>query len=79
MLPRGLSLFFADAIDVDSGRQIFQYIVAQNEFVASRKWIKEMNKVFYRYDYYFYEVDDETEIQKFIEKYGTKAGIYNKY
>lgn len=80
MLPKGMSLFLADIIDEDNGGQFFWYVVGRTEESAFKRFTKEANKTWYRYLYYFYEVENDDEIQRFIEFHpDVKAGIYNKW
>ena len=76
MLPRGLSLFFADVIDVDTQRQYFYYVVGRDYDSAFKRFTKEMNKCFRLYDYYFNEVEDEIELKIYAKSCTVKAGVY---
>lgn len=80
MLPRGLKLFLADVIDVDTQYQYFYYVVGTHYDSAFNRFIKKMNKCFRLYDYYFDEVEDENIIEDFVERHKEiKAGVYDKY
>lgn len=77
MLPRGLNLFYADYIDVDTGYQYIEYVVGRNYDSAFKRWYKETCSCFYVFDYYFYEIEDEESINDFLECHeNIKAGIY---
>lgn len=79
MLPKNLKLFFADVIDEDTNEQYFYYVVGRNEDSAFNRFKKFANKHFYRYAYYFYEIEDEDRIENFIERNNEiRAGIYEK-
>lgn len=79
MLPRGLKLFIADIVDEETQEQEDWYVVGKTYDSAFKKFVKEANKCWYRYSYYFYEVEDNSVIAEFIEYYDDiKAGIYDK-
>ena len=68
MLPRGLKLFYADYIDVCTGKQYKEFVVGRNYDSAFNRWYEETCKAFLVFDYYFYEVEDEETINEFIER-----------
>lgn len=76
-MPRGLQLFYADWIapyEEDAGKE---YVVGKTYDSAFNRWYKDMCDSFYIFDYYFYEIDDEQQIQDFLEEHeNVKAGIY---
>lgn len=77
MLPNGLRLFFADIVDDETDKQTFWYIVGKTSDSAFKRFVKEANATWYKYDYHFYEIEDEKEIRNFIDNHGNiKAGIY---
>lgn len=72
----GLKLFMADVIDEETNEQTFWYVVGKTYDSALKRFIKEANRTWYRYAYYFYEADNET-VEEFIEEdENIKAGIY---
>lgn len=80
MLRNGLKLFIADIIDEDTNGQTFWYIVGKTYDSALKSFIKEANKTWYRYCYYFYEAGDNV-IEEFVEYHGEKnivADIYDR-
>ena len=79
MLQNGLKLFMADIIDENTNEQTFWYIVGKTYDSALKRFIKEANKTWHRYDYYFYEIEDDETIESFIEEHKSiKADIYSK-
>ena len=78
-MPRGLKLFYADYIDDDDRYQYNDYVVGRTYDSAFNRWYKHACDCCYRFSYYFYEVEDEEGIDKFIRRYGKeniKAGVY---
>lgn len=77
MLPKGLKLFMADIVDENTNDQTFWYVVGRTYNSAFNRFVKEADKTWYVYDYYFYEVEDEETIEIFIEENeDIRAGIY---
>ena len=80
MLPRGMKLFVADYIDVDTNWQYYKYVVGMSYNSAFNRWYKDTCKCLREFDYYFDEVEDEEEIKYFVNIHeNIKAGIYDKY
>ena len=80
MLQKGLRLFLADIIEEDTDRQIFWYVAGRTYESAFKRFTAEANKCWYSYRYYFYEVDDDEEIQEFIERHSDiRADIYETW
>lgn len=77
MLPNGLRLFVADVIDKTTGIQEIWYVVDETYDSALESFIEWANEMWDRYDYYFYEADEDT-MEDFIEMNGdVEAGIYD--
>ena len=77
MLPKGLKLFMAEIIDENTNNETFWYVVGRTYNSAFNRFVKEANKTWYRYDYYFYEVEDEEAIENFMEEHESiKADVY---
>lgn len=75
-MVKGLKLFIADVIDEDTNEQTIWYVVGKTYDSAFKRFIKEANKTWCRYLYYFDEADKD-EIRDFIdETENIKAGIY---
>ena len=75
-MNKGLKLFIADVIDEDTGDQTIWYVVGKTYDSAFKRFIKEANKTWYRYLYYFDEASDD-DIRDFIDATeNIKAGIY---
>ena len=75
-MVKGLKLFIADVIDEDTNEQTIWYVVGKTYDSAFKRFIKEANKTWYRYLYYFDEADKD-KIRDFInETENIKAGIY---
>ena len=81
-LPNNLKLFLADVIDDDTTEQEFYYVTDKDYDSALVQFKKFADKCFYRYSYYFYEVEDADEIEEFMEYFESsneiKADIYEK-
>ena len=76
MLPKGLHLYVADIIDVQRQQQTIWYVVAKTYNSALKRFLKEANRVWHIYEYYFFEADDEI-VQDFEDSNDSiKAGIY---
>ena len=76
ILPNGLRLFVADVIDETTGIQEIWYVVDEAYDSALESFIEWANEMWDRYDYYFYEADEDT-MEDFIEMNGdVEAGIY---
>lgn len=73
----GLKLFVADVVDEYNGEQTIWYVVDITYNSAFKRFVKEANKTWDRYLYYFDEADNET-VENFIEMNGdVGAGIYD--
>ena len=76
-LHNGLHLFIADVIDDTTGSQEIWYVVDETYDSALESFIAWANEMWNRYDYYFYEADEDT-MEDFIEMNGdVEAGIYD--
>ena len=74
---KGLKLFIADVIDEDTGEQTIWYVVGKTYDSAFKRFIKEANKTWRIYLYYFDEANED-RVENFIEMNGNvKAGIYD--
>ena len=72
-----LKLFRADIIDSQTKEQTLWTIVEKDYDSALKMFIEEANKTWDRYEYYFYEIEDEDIIQNFLEYYDEIViGIY---
>lgn len=76
-MNKELKLFVADVIDVETGGQEIWYVVDGTYDSALESFIEWANEMWNRYDYYFYEADEDT-VENFIEMNGdVEAGIYD--
>ena len=76
-MVRGLKLFIADIIDENTGDQTVWYVVGKTYDSAFKRFIKEANKMWRTYLYYFDEANED-RVKNFIEMNGNvKAGIYD--
>lgn len=74
---KGLKLFVADVVDVNTGAQEIWYVVDDTYDSALESFIEWANEMWDRYDYYFSEADEDT-MKDFIEMNGdVEAGIYD--
>ena len=75
-VAKGLKLFIADIIDEEDNEQTIWYVVGKTYDSALKRFIKEANRIWNRYSYYFDEADDET-VDKFInENEKIRVGVY---
>ena len=70
MLPKGLKLFLAD-VEIETNEEnivfhTFWYVVGRTYDSALKRFIKEANKTWDRYKYYFFEADEEM-VRNFME------------
>ena len=78
LLPNGLKLFISDIIDTETNKQTFWYIVGKTYNSALERFIKEANKIWHGYSYYFYEANEDI-MEEFMERYtDIKEDIYYK-
>ena len=76
-MVKGLKLFIADVIDEDTNEQTIWYVVGKTYNSAFKRFIKEANKTWRTYLYYFDEANKD-RVENFIELNGNvKAGIYD--
>ena len=76
-MNKGLKLFVADVVDAETGDQEIWYVVDGTYDSALESFIEWANEMWNRYDYYFYEADEDT-LENFIEMNGdVEAGIYD--
>jgi len=76
-LPNGLRLFVADVVDEKTGTQEIWYVVDETYDSALGIFIEWANEMWDRYNYYFYEADEDT-MEDFIEmNEDVEAGIYD--
>jgi hypothetical protein len=76
-MNKGLKLFVADVVDAETGDQEIWYVVDGTYDSALESFIEWANEMWNRYDYYFYEADEDT-LENFIEMNGNvEAGIYD--
>jgi hypothetical protein len=76
-MNKGLKLFVADVVDAETGDQEIWYVVDETYDSALESFIEWANEMWNRYDYYFYEADEDT-LENFIEMNGdVEAGIYD--
>lgn len=76
-MNKGLKLFVADVVDSETGDQEIWYVVDKTYDSALESFIEWANEMWNRYDYYFYEADEDT-VENFIEMNGdVEAGIYD--
>ena len=74
---KGLKLFIADVVDEETNEQTIWYVVGKTYDSAFKRFIKEANKIWYRYAYYFNEADNDA-MENFLEMNGSvEAGIYD--
>lgn len=74
---KGLKLFIADVVDEETNEQTIWYVVGKTYDSAFKRFIKEANKIWYRYTYYFNEADNDV-MENFLEMNGSvEAGIYD--
>ena len=72
-----LKLFRADIIDSQTKEQTLWTIVEKDYDSALKMFIEEANRTWDRYEYYFYEIEDDDIIQNFLEYYDEIViGIY---
>lgn len=77
MLSDGLKIFRADVVDEFTDTQALWNVVAKTYDEALKMFIKEANDVWDIYYYHFYELEDEDEIETFLEYYeNVVEGIY---
>lgn len=77
MLPNGLKLFVADVVDEETNEQEYFYVVGKTYDSSLKRFKKWADKIWWRYAYYFNEVEDKDEIESFKDGYkNIKAGIY---
>jgi hypothetical protein len=79
-LPNGLHLFIADVVDVKTGTQEIWRVVDETYDSALACFIEWANEMLDRYDYYFFEADEDV-VEDFIEWHDGEdidAGIYDK-
>lgn len=77
MLSDGLKIFRADVVDDFRDMPVFWNVVAKTYDEALKMFIKEANDVWDIYYYHFYELEDEDEIETFLEYYeNVVEGIY---
>lgn len=77
MLSDGLKIFRADVVDEFTDTQVLWSVVAKTYDDALKMFIKEANDVWDIYYYHFYELEDEDEIETFLEYYeNVVEGIY---
>ena len=76
-MVKGLKLFVADVVDAETGGQEIWYVVDDTYDSALESFIEWATDMWNRYDYYFYEADEDT-LESFIEMNGdVEAGIYD--
>lgn len=76
-MNKGLKLFVADVVDVETGSQEIWYVVDETYDSALESFIEWANEMWNIYDCYFYEADEDT-LENFIEMNGNvEAGIYD--
>jgi hypothetical protein len=76
-MNKGLKLFVADVVDAETGDQEIWYVVDGTYDSALESFIEWANEMWNRYDYYFYEADEDT-LENFIEMNGNvEAGVYD--
>lgn len=76
-MVKGLKLFVADVVDEYTGIQEIWYVVDETYDSALESFIEWANEMWDRYDYYFFEADDDT-VENFVEMNGdVEAGIYD--
>lgn len=78
MLPKGLKLFIADIEEENTDNYTLWYVIGKTYDSAFKRFIKEANKAWDRYLYYFYEADEDT-VRSFMEYHteeDIKADIY---
>lgn len=79
-MNKGLKLFIADVIDEDTGDQTIWYVVGKTYDSAFKKFIKEANKTWRTYLYYFDEAnkDRTNNFIEWLDGEDVKAGIYEE-
>lgn len=80
MLPKGLKLFIADIEEENTNNHTLWYVVGKTYDSAFKRFIKEANKTWDRYLYYFDEADEDI-VRSFMEYYteeDIKADIYER-
>lgn len=76
-VAKGLKLFIADIIDEEDKEQTVWYVVGKTCDSALKRFVKEANRTWNRYSYYFDEADDET-VNEFIDNNEKiRVGIYD--
>ena len=80
MLPNGLKLFIADVIDSETGNQEIWYVVRETYDAALEDFIEWANETWFRYEYYFYEADQNVieEFMEWHEDEEIEIGIYDR-
>jgi hypothetical protein len=76
-MVKGLKLFVADVVDAETEGQEIWYVVDETYDSALESFVEWANEMWNRYDYYFYEADEDA-VEDFIEMNGNvEAGIYD--
>ena len=80
MLPNGLKLFIADVIDSETGNQEIWYVVGVMYDSALKEFIEWANGMWFRYEYYFNEADQDSidEFMEWHEDEEIEIGIYDR-
>ena len=80
LFKKGLNVFLADYID-DEGFQHYAYVVGRTYDSAFNRWYKNTCKNYRYFDYYFNELEDFSDYERFFDYIddvnNIKAGIYS--